>query len=342
MSLESSIINSRYTIGTKIGSGSFGTIYNAFDNQTNKKVALKLESTKSDHQQLYHEKSIYRKLKGNNENGIPEIYDYFKDYKLPDGNYNILVMQLVGSSLEDLFDKCNRKFSLKTTLQLAIQLIKRIQYIHSCSFLHRDIKPDNFLFNNNTVYAIDFGLSKLYRDPKTHSHIQYRDDKSLTGTPRYASINTHQGCEQARRDDLEAIGYVLVYFLQGKLPWQGLQAANKKKKYRKIMEMKIGTSLESLCRKLPSEFITYLEYVKGLNFADKPDYEYLIKLFLRCASKNNIKLDDQYDWDIISKKEIIPAVKIIRSKIDKGKATKEEVQEIADLDFDITSSSSSF
>jgi casein kinase 1 len=298
MSLQSSIINNRYILGEKLGSGSFGTIYLGTDNRTNKNVALKLESMESEHQQLLKEKSIYKKLKGSINNGIPEIYEYFSEYELSDGTYNILVMELVGTSLEDLFDKCDRKFSLKTTLQLAIQIIKRIQYIHQNSFIHRDIKPDNFVFNNKTLYAIDFGLSKYYINPKTNNHISFRDDKSLTGTPRYASINAHLGCEQSRRDDLEAIGYVLVYFLNGKLPWQGIKAATKKKKYRKIMEMKKTTSIHSLCKRLPDELILYFQYVRNLKFTDTPDYDYLIKLFKQAAYKNNIMLDDYYDWNI--------------------------------------------
>jgi len=368
MSLQSSVIYNKYIVGEKLGSGSFGTIYLAIDNKTNKKVAIKVESSKGEHQQLSHEKSIYKKLQGSSINGVPEIYDYYENYKLHDGSYNILVMELIGSSLEDLFDKCDRKFSLKTVLQIAIQLIKRIQYIHSCSFIHRDIKPDNFLFNNNTVYAIDFGLSKYYRDPKSHVHIKFRDDKSLTGTPRYASINAHRGFEQSRRDDLEAIGYVLVYFLQGKLPWQGLKADTKKKKYKKIMEMKMATPLNILCKRLPDEFVLYLEYAKSLNFNDKPSYDYLIGLFNKCANNNRIKLDNVYDWHLIKNVEVIPMKEEIRIKktdkkdenrVDKDKiktvnATKHTtikqirngtkkgtLKDIEELDFDITTSSSS-
>jgi casein kinase 1 len=129
---------------------------------------------------------------------------------------------------------------------LADQMINRIEFVHQKSFLHRDIKPDNFLMGlgrrANQVYVIDFGLAKKYRD-SNHQHIPYRENKNLTGTARYASMNTHLGIEQSRRDDLESLGFVLMYFLKGSLPWQGLKAGNKKQKYEKISEKKVSTAL---------------------------------------------------------------------------------------------------
>lgn len=180
--------------------------------------------------------------------------------------------------------------------------ISRIEYIHSRNFIHRDIKPDNFLMGigkrGNQVNVIDFGLAKKYRDPKTHLHIPYRENKNLTGTARYTSINTHLGVEQSRRDDLESLGYVLMYFLRGSLPWQGLKAATKKQKYDRIMEKKMTTPTELLCRGFPSEMAIYLNCCRSLRFDDKPDYSYLRKLFRDLFVREGFQYDYVFDWSV--------------------------------------------
>ena len=150
----------------------------------------------------------------------------------------------------------------------------------------------------NQVNVIDFGLAKKYRDPKTHLHIPYRENKNLTGTARYTSINTHLGVEQARRDDLESLAYVLMYFLRGSLPWQGLKAATKKQKYDRIMEKKMTTPTDMLCRGFPNEFGIFLNYTRALRFDDKPDYSYLRKLFRDLFVREGFQYDYVFDWSV--------------------------------------------
>jgi len=211
-----------------------------------------------------------------------------------------MVMDLLGPSLEDLFSYAKRKFSLKTVLMIADHTIQRIEYMHSKSLMHRDIKPDNFLVGigkkQTMIYVIDFGLAKRFRDPRTGDHIPYKDGKSLTGTARYASVNTHLGIEQSRRDDLEGLGYVLMYFNKGSLPWQGLRAKTKKEKYDLIKEKKVTTTVDSLCKGYPQEFADYLEYCHKLKFDEKPDYGLLRKLFKDLFIRKGYEYDYLYDW----------------------------------------------
>ena len=161
--------------------------------------------------------------------------------------------------------------------------MQRIEHVHSKGLIHRDIKPDNFLAgigrNRSLIYLIDFGLSKRYRETKTGDHIPYKSGKSLTGTARYASLNTHLGIEQSRRDDLESLGFVLLYHLKGSLPWQGLKVKNKQEKYDVIKDKKKNTTIESLCYGQPEEFANYLNACRKLRFDEKPDYDSLRKLF---------------------------------------------------------------
>ncbi|CAH8334721.1 unnamed protein product [Eruca vesicaria subsp. sativa] len=288
-------VGNKFRLGRKIGSGSFGEIYLGTDIQTNEEVAIKLESVKTKHPQLLYESKLYKVLQGGT--GVPSIKWYGVE-----GEYNVLVIDLLGPSLEDLFNFCSRKLSLKTVLMLADQMINRIEFVHQRSFLHRDIKPDNFLMGlgrrANQVYIIDFGLAKKYRD-SNHQHIPYRENKNLTGTARYASMNTHLGIEQSRRDDLESLGFVLMYFLKGSLPWQGLKAGNKKQKYERISEKKVSTSIESLCRGYPSEFASYFHYCRSLRFDDKPDYAYLKRLFRDLFIREGFQFDYVFDWTIL-------------------------------------------
>eukprot|EP01083_Nonionella_stella_P274513 931864_1 len=293
---EIRVANGQYRLGAKIGSGSFGVIYKGTHVETGHKVAVKLEKANTRHPQLQYESRIYKHMKGSV--GVPNVYFYGQEEE-----YFVLVMDLLGPSLEDLFNYCGRNFSLKTILLLAQQMLDRIESVHSFEFIHRDIKPDNFLIglanNFNIVYIIDFGLSKRYINPKTRRHIPFIEGKSLTGTARYASINTHLGYEQARRDDLETLGYVLMYFNRGgKLPWQGLKAKSKTQKYNRISKVKRETTIDLLCNNSPKQFAEYLRYCRKLDFNAKPDYKYLKNLFKDLFKKNGYINDGRYDWII--------------------------------------------
>ncbi|CAG9316660.1 unnamed protein product [Blepharisma stoltei] len=286
-------IGGKFIIGSKIGGGSFGEIFSGININTNEKIAIKFEPTSCKTPQLISEAKIMRSLEKGT--GIPKIFWYGGS---DNGNY--MVMELLGSSLEDQYNFCHRKFTLRTTIKLADQMLHRIEFVHNNNIIHRDIKPDNFIMGlgskSGIVHIIDFGLSKKYRDPRTKQHIPYRENKSLTGTARYASINTHMGIEQSRRDDLESIGYSIVYFYRGNLPWQGVRTGTKQEKYQKIMEKKIGTPVDQLCRGFPQEFINYMSYCRSLHFEEKPDYDYLRRLFQTVNTNEQFSNDFKFDW----------------------------------------------
>jgi serine/threonine protein kinase len=295
--MQNQIVAKQYQLTEKLGSGAFGEIWKATNQKTKEEVAIKFEDISSRHQQLYAECKIYLWFHSDSTvlgQAIPQVHYYGVE-----GPKNIMVMDLLGKSLEDLFAEAKRKFTLKTVLMIADQVLKRIEYVHSRRIIHRDIKPDNFVVghgkNAHRIYIIDFGLAKKFLS-STGVHIKYREGKSLTGTARYASINTHIGIEQSRRDDLEGVGYVLMYFLRGSLPWQGLHATDVKQKYEKIKEKKIMTKVEDLCKGFADEFVQYCNYCRSLKFEDKPDYSHLRNLFKELFKREGFESDYKFDW----------------------------------------------
>ncbi|KAJ7701603.1 putative casein kinase [Mycena olivaceomarginata] len=271
-------LGGEYRLGKKIGSGTFGDVYFGISNVSGEEVAIKLESVAAKYPHLKHESKVYKALSGGLRLGVPSLRWFGTS-----GDHHAMVIDLLGPSLEDLFKLCDRKFSLKTVLLLADQLLRRLEYIHSRDVIHRDVKPNNFLM------GIGNSATRLYA--------------KLTGTARYASINTHLGVEPARRDDIESLAYVLIYFvifltyfLRGSLPWQGLDAATREQKYECIMAKKMMTTTDILCRNLPMEFRTILDYARGLAFEAEPDYSYLRKLFRDLFEREGYQRDYVYDW----------------------------------------------
>lgn len=300
------IVGNYYRLEKHIGAGSFGDIFQGEDTRTGDKVAIKLESADSRSPQLELEYKIYSIFsEGINE---PKVYYYGKEEK-----YNVLAMELLGLSLEDLFQKGPKRFSVKTVLMIVDQTLSALQYVHAKGILHRDVKPDNFIMgvdkHANQVYVIDFGLSKQYISPKTKKHIAFSDHKSLTGTARYASINTMKGYEQSRRDDLESLGYVWLYLLRGSLPWQGLPAKTSKQKYQVILDVKMQTSPEELCYGFPNEFVEYFQKVRALEFEEEPDYAYFRRIFRECFLNLGYTYDYVYDWSPDAPQFIRPQIR---------------------------------
>ena len=290
--IEKDILNkvffNKYKCTKKLGEGSFGLIFKGEYNNEN--YALKFEH-KNSINLLENEANIMLYLKGPN---IPYI-KYFGTTE----NYNILVMQLLGRSLEDIFEE-RKYFTLKSVCMIAPQMISVLEFIHNKHIVHRDIKPDNFLMGlddlSQYVYLLDFGLAKKYRSSSTLVHYPMINKKKLTGTARYASINALKGNEQSRRDDLEALGYVLMYLLRGSLPWQGLQAKTKEERYKKILKKKIDITSYDLCIGFPSEFEKYIEYTRNLQYTEEPKYDILKELFSKVMKRESFKLDYIYDW----------------------------------------------
>lgn len=284
-----------YKLINKIASGSFGEVYLVQNKSDKKTYAAKIE-TKSTKSRLHEEHKIYKKLKENGlKVGVPKMINFIETKK-----QNILIMQLLGKDLDELHKDYNNHFNMETVLKIGIEIVSLLQNLHNVGFIHRDIKPNNFLVghneDNNKLYVMDFGLSKQFLS--NGKHINLKVERDLVGTARYASINVHLGLEPSRRDDLESVGYMLVYFLKGKLPWQGLKEKKGEDKIKLIGDTKMTTHLNKLCYNLPDCFTEYIRYCRKLKFEEVPDYEYLKTLFLDESRNNDIKLE--YCW---SKKE---------------------------------------
>ena len=283
-------VSNEYEIIKQLGSGSFGEVYLTRILNNGMLVASKIEEKDGKkNSKLVDEYKIYKKMEMKGiKKGIPQIYSCYETPK-----FNVLVMELLGKNLDTVFTDTNKKFELGMVLKLGYDIINLIEKVHNCGFIHRDIKPNNFMFGvgdkSKELYILDFGLSKRFY--KNKQHIEYKTNKSLVGTARYTSINIHLGIEPSRRDDIESIGYMLVYFLKGELPWQGLKKQKGIDHLELISEVKLSTSIKNLCEGLPEEFFEYLNYIRKLSFEERPDYKYLKELFIKCGKNNNVRLE---------------------------------------------------
>lgn len=297
---ENNVIGKNYKLVSKIGRGSFGEIWRAQHTETKEIVAVKLEKTDNKSLKLYAECKIYMYMQWETK-----IKDFPKMlyYGIEEG-YNVMVLDLLGESLEVLFAYCSKKFSLKTVIMIGYQVLKRIEFIHSKRILHRDIKPDNFAIGrhktSHRIFIFDFGLSKKYMDP-SGEHIAYKENSHLVGTARYASIHTHGGIEQSRRDDLESFVYMMIYFLKGRLPWQQFNGDNK---YKLILGKKLELTTRELCAGLDPAFRNILDYVRALKFKQEPDYGYLKGLLKDLFKKHKYRNDFVFDWVLTKKKKM--------------------------------------
>eukprot|EP00825_Cyclidium_porcatum_P052476 TRINITY_DN9959_c0_g1_i2.p1 TRINITY_DN9959_c0_g1~~TRINITY_DN9959_c0_g1_i2.p1 ORF type:complete len:639 (+),score=103.43 TRINITY_DN9959_c0_g1_i2:3-1919(+) len=290
------VIAQKYKLEDKIGQGSFGMIFKAQYLETSEICAIKLEKKCKHNSMLVRELKVLSELK--DKPGYARLIGYGKE-----DDYNYVAMTYLGRNLDNLLKKCGGKFSMSCIVNIFEQCLTRIEDLHSKNLIHRDIKPENFVIGQNQhfreIFIIDFGLAKFYIDNTTKQHIPFYDKKGMIGTARYASINAHKGYEQSRRDDLEGLGYMMLYFAKSKLPWQSIVSDNKEEKYEKIKNMKMQYNNELLCEGLPKEFCLYFDHVKSLQFTDEPDYKYLRGLLHKIAHDKCLDYKNANDWDML-------------------------------------------
>ena len=290
---KNKILFKKYKVIKKLGSGSFGDIYLGISLLNKSYVAIKTESKNIPSQHLENEAYFLYILKSV---GIPEILSFGKTK-----DYNILIEPFLGKSLYQLYEENNRYFNTKDICLMGIQILDRLEWIHSKNIIHRDIKPDNFLIGDkdpNTIYVIDFGLSAKYRSSKTGKHKKFGFTGKLTGTTKYSSANSIRGAEQSRKDDLISVAYMIIFFMKGNLPWQDIESKDEVNKFTKIYLMKKNTKDSELCAGLPVEIYKFLKYVQNLDFEEKPNYDYLRSLFIDLLKKKGIIYNERlvFSW----------------------------------------------
>ena len=312
-------IGNRYDLKHKISEGSFGQVYLGTDIRTGVQVAVKLELLTSKSKQLVHEADVYKSLAS--VDGVPSLL-----WHGVSGEYNAIVMDLLGPDLDELFDHCNRQFTDKTILQFGDRVITLLEQIHRCGYIYRDMKPQNFLIGLGTngtsdIYLLDFGLSKSIQNVKN------RKGRGLVGTARYASINAHRGDPPSYRDDMESLGYILIYFCRGALPWSGLKAKTTKEKYAKIANKKMEVSLKDLCKGYDQGYAQFIQVCRSVRAGDPVDYNKLRNILKGIAKRKNIQYDGIYDWcepqfDEKGEEKLLPDPQLGTLRVKSGKSKK--------------------
>ena len=291
--LINKIFFKKYKVLKKIGKGSFGLVYLCKNINNENYFAMKFEPKSQQDLILEQESYILYYLRGF---GIPDIITYGHNSK-----YNILVQTLLGKSINSIFLHDNNKFSMKDCCMIGIQILDRLEYIHSKFIIHRDVKPDNFLIGNpdiNNIYIIDFGLAKKFMSSRTGKHAKFCINKKWSGTSRFASANSLRGVVQSRRDDLESLCYLLLYLMKGSLPWDNVYGKNENEEILLIYKIKKFMKPELLFMNLPKQTIEFFKYCKKLEYEQKPDYSYLKNLLIDILKYSNEKNDLNFSWVI--------------------------------------------
>lgn len=302
------------SIKSVLGKGAFGTVYQVSNpNETNDQgyaaKVIDLEKSRKNKKTLAKENLILQKLRL--EIGFPDVADFLVKEKKA-----ILIMSLLGSSLQENLQECGGTFSLKTVLMIGYQALERLEALHNKGFIHRDIKPENFVIGLNEsgrkiIHLIDFGLSCPYLDEK-NNHIPFNKHPHVAGTLYYISVYGHLGIQATRRDDLISLGFMLIHLFKGQLPWRNVQGTVKEM-IKAIYRFKSTLFLNKFCENLPDEFINYFEYVFKLTYFEKPDYGMLKEYFIRMMNNNGIQNDGEFDW--ISNPEEIKGINLNARKL---------------------------